>query len=437
MLTRAKGAEEQRTDAILVDAATSTAAPARHVDAQLTNPFVGSDGTTYGVAHRKLVRVDAAGQLHRLDTPAGAIYAIAGANGSGLDLASTDGKNATIQRYRNGSLTTVATGRSGRLQLFNLTQHRDAIVGATGSRAVSGTLRIASDRRVTEVSRKGNLLVNGIVTKQAAASIEAGVARPKAADANKATATVVTVHSGRRSALQVAAQGGTRFDAAAHLSQTVQAPGRKTTMQPADASTPTCVVPRDDVHRQALQPSTNMVEWAVDQAVHGDLTITRPSNFLATGESSYSPQQMFPPVSIDGASAGATVPAQVVLGILAQETNLQEASWHAVHGDAGNPLVSDYYGSRQANGSTDIDTIDYTKSDCGYGIGQVTTGMSTNDAGVYTSAEQVAIATDYAANIAASLQILVAKWNSIYLDGLSVNNGDPKYVENWYLALWA
>jgi hypothetical protein len=55
----------------------------------------------------------------------------------------------------------------------------------------------------------------------------------------------------------------------------------------------------------------------------------------------------------------------------------------------------------------------------------------------YGPTEEVAIATDYAANIAASLEILISKWNSMYPDGMSVNNGDPKYVENWYLALWA
>ncbi len=436
LLTRAKGADEQRTDLIPVDAATSTAAPVQHVAVQFTNPFVGSDGAAYGEAHGNLVRVDADGGLDTLVAPSGAIYAVAGGAGAAIDIASTNGKQATIQRYHNGSLSTVATGQPGKLQLFSLSKQQDAILGASHSRTIPGSVLIRSAHRVAGVSRRGHLLVDSIVSKQAATSIDAGVARPNAADANKASATVTAVHSGHNATLAVHAQGGTRFDAAA-VQAKPQAPGRQTTMKPADLSNASCLVPRDDIHRQALQPSTNMIEWAVDQAVHGDLTMTRPSNFLATGEPSYSPQQMFPLPSIDGAASGATVPAQVMLGILAQETNLQEASWHAVPGDAGNPLVSDYYGDRQSDGSTDINTIDYSKSDCGYGIGQVTTGMGKSSEGVYSASQEVAIATDYAANIAASLQILIGKWNSMHPDGLSVNNGDPKYVENWYLAIWA
>jgi hypothetical protein len=58
---------------------------------------------------------------------------------------------------------------------------------------------------------------------------------------------------------------------------------------------------------------------------------------------------------------------------------------------------------------------------------------------VYSHAAQVAIATDYQANIAAALNILIDKWNEIYTDpaGRSwVNDGSARYVENWYLALW-
>ncbi|MEU6537857.1 hypothetical protein [Streptomyces sp. NPDC047000] len=44
-----------------------------------------------------------------------------------------------------------------------------------------------------------------------------------------------------------------------------------------------CIGERNDPKRQAIQPSANMVEWAVDQAVHGDLTTTRPANRHDTG----------------------------------------------------------------------------------------------------------------------------------------------------------
>ncbi|CAM5737263.1 SGNH/GDSL hydrolase family protein OS=Streptomyces alboniger OX=132473 GN=CP975_00965 PE=4 SV=1 [Streptomyces alboniger] len=44
---------------------------------------------------------------------------------------------------------------------------------------------------------------------------------------------------------------------------------------------------------------------------------------------------------------------------------------------------------------------------------------------------------DYAANIAASVQILQAKWNQLYERGILANGGDPRYLENWWFALWA
>lgn len=47
---------------------------------------------------------------------------------------------------------------------------------------------------------------------------------------------------------------------------------------------------------------------------------------------------------------GMKVPAQLLLGVVAQETNIAQASWHAADGDTGNPLITDYYG----NGNADI-----------------------------------------------------------------------------------
>ena len=44
---------------------------------------------------------------------------------------------------------------------------------------------------------------------------------------------------------------------------------------------------------------------------------------------------------------------------------------------------------------------------------------------------------DYQENIAAGLQILESTWNQLYSDGIIANNGDPRYLENWYYAAWA
>ncbi len=54
-----------------------------------------------------------------------------------------------------------------------------------------------------------------------------------------------------------------------------------------------------------------------------------------------------------------------------------------------------------------------------------------------TKLQQEAAALDYTANIAAGQRVLADKWNVTNQDGLIVNNGDPKYIENWFFALWA
>ena len=132
------------------------------------------------------------------------------------------------------------------------------------------------------------------------------------------------------------------------------------------------------------------------------------------------------------------LPAQILLGVFAQESNFWQASWHARPGDGGNPLIADYFGGRnEITGEIDVDVIDFPAADCGYGIGQITDGMRLDKPSPYTTRQQVAIAVDYAANIAAAYDVLVSKWNQIYDAALSVNDGSPAYIENWYLALWA
>jgi hypothetical protein len=285
---------------------------------------------------------------------------------------------------------------------------------------------VSNDKRVRGISRQGHLLLEDAVTAQATAAGKQPLNHPDPSRAGTMKVTVRATHGGARTTTQVTTGKAPTLNGNNEISAQVNP------FTDPSVSTPSCAVPRNDPMVQAFQPSANMVEWAVDQAVSGSLTVTRPADYLKTGQPAYTPQSMFP---LSGLAGGGSVPAQVMLGILAQESNLSEASWHAVPGDDGNPLIADYYG----NGSSDIDAIDYDASDCGYGIGQVTDNMHTGDTG-FNHAQQVAVATDYAANIAAGLNILVSKWNQIYTDtaGRSyVNNGSPSYVENWWLAVWA
>ncbi|MET7468478.1 SGNH/GDSL hydrolase family protein [Micromonospora sp. NPDC005686] len=200
-----------------------------------------------------------------------------------------------------------------------------------------------------------------------------------------------------------------------------------------------CAVSRNDPKIQVYQPTVAQMEWAADLAVRNMLTFQRPANWNNNGMAAYSPQEMFPSLALAG---GGNVPAQVFLGILAQESNLWQASYHAVDASVGNPLTSvGYYGLDL--GSPKYELIDWAKTDCGYGAGQVTSGMKRTDkdqwiAGVqWTETKQKAVALDYATNVAAGLRILQDKWNQTRNAGLIANNGDPKYIENWWFAIWA
>ncbi|WP_431973949.1 SGNH/GDSL hydrolase family protein [Micromonospora haikouensis] len=196
-----------------------------------------------------------------------------------------------------------------------------------------------------------------------------------------------------------------------------------------------CSVPRNDVRTQVEQPHWRQVEWAANLAVQGVLTVQRPANWRQSGLPAWSPQGMLPSIPLAG---GGRVPAQVMLGILAQESNLWQASWHALEGVPGNPLIGNYYGIEDEQGWN----IDWAKADCGYGVGQVTDGMRMAGKGkpgevIRPADEQRAIAVDYATNIAASLRILQEKWNQTYNLGIRMNDADPANPENWWAAIWA
>jgi len=212
-----------------------------------------------------------------------------------------------------------------------------------------------------------------------------------------------------------------------------------------------CSVPRNDPNNQAYQPKPRQVEWAVDRAVKGELTRTsRTESWGNLGIEPFSPQGVFPRVALAG-GGGKTMPPQIVLGVLMNESNLWQADRYTAPGNAGNPLIGNFYGNRgKFDGTTIYKTIwdvDFADADCGYGVGQITDGMrlaghekvDANGVPTETSLpydQQRLIALDYQANIAMTVRMLGQKWNELYDAGMLVNNGDPSKIENWYYALW-
>lgn len=201
-----------------------------------------------------------------------------------------------------------------------------------------------------------------------------------------------------------------------------------------------CSVPRNDPDFMVLQPRPRQVEWAVDQAVTNSLYVQRPADWMGLGMAAYQPQSMFPPIALDG---GGRVHSQVMLGIAAQESNMWQATRLASPGMTGNPLIGNYYGQdKDEEDSDSFWNIDFSKADCGYGVTQVTDGMrlAGHEKPGETAlpwAKQQAVAADFAANVAAGLRILQAKWNETRRAGLVVGEGRASGLENWYFALWA
>jgi hypothetical protein len=429
LLTRGIGSDEQQTDLIGVDAAAGRVTGTTRIQAQLTTPAPGPDGD-YGVVRGALVRVGAAGRLTRIGTPGGQPYAVRATAGGAIDLLTVQQPvpgpapaQAVAYRYTGGRQLRLGAAPRTELALFGLTGGRDVLVGdvsriRSGGFADLSAVTTAAGEAVTAVSRQAHLL-----------ALQAPGARPGPSPLRvrvRATATgrvsTGTVATGHR------APADRAVDTPAVRRSAVAAGVSVATVWPSTLGLAPCAVPRNDIHRQALQPSANQIEWAVDLAVQGRLTVQRPANYLKTGMPAYTPQGMFP------LPAGPRVPAQVLLAVLAQETNMAQATWHAVPGDPGNSLISDYYGLR-ADPQGRIEQVDFSHADCGYGIAQVTDGMR-RDSTRYTAAQRVAIATDYAANIAAGLQILVQKWNEVKATDSWVNNDDPRYIENWFLPVW-
>jgi len=69
--------------------------------------------------------------------------------------------------------------------------------------------------------------------------------------------------------------------------------------------------------------------------------------------------------------------------------------------------------------------------DCGYGVGQVTSGMRTQDA--VPDYDRQRVAGDPVYNLATGAQILAGKWKVTNC----VGDNQPSVIENWYAAVWA
>lgn len=82
---------------------------------------------------------------------------------------------------------------------------------------------------------------------------------------------------------------------------------------------------------------------------------------------------------------------------------------------------------KQFNAQSGQSGLTVVSSDCGYGIMQITSGMS-GGAGF----EPSRVVSEYQYNIGTGARSLITKWNSTP----SVGDNDPMIAEDWYFAVW-
>lgn len=380
-----------------------------------------------------LVQIDPGGHQSDLAVTDGLPFHVHPDRAGGVVFLQQRGDDAVVRHAQGTQVTDLARGRLTRTGLAAGTGGRVFLTGeVTSVDALPAAVSRVKAPVEAEISSQGQLALRHVDARAGdpadahllPTSAQIRPVRLTAAVLSTGKAVGFTVTPGFRPAPATTAGGLVAGPGSPSNGVGIQAVGT----EPYDANR-TCAVPRNDPAALVYQPHWHQVEWAADLAVQNALTLTRPANWKASGLPAWSPQGMFLPVPLSG---GGQVPAQILLGVLTQESNLWQASRHTVEGLTGNPLIGNFYGL----GSSDPWAIHWADADCGYGIGQVTDNMRLADTAL-TANQKRAIALDYATNIAAALRILQQKWNQTRQAGIIINDGDPRWPENWWAAVWA
>ncbi|WP_132113430.1 NucA/NucB deoxyribonuclease domain-containing protein [Actinocrispum wychmicini] len=440
LLTQSAGAEATRL--IAVDTATGALAAPITVAGQVTSAVPVSGGGIVAADRSGLVRVDKSGRRTVLAHTSGIpFHLVADAEGA-VSFMDSDKGTAHIRRAKpDGTVAALAHGKLAEVGLVSGGAGKAYLTGVFEQDGPLPTsVRALSAPKQAQVSTRGEAVLTSVEWS--------GQQDPRVPGAATARTRAVSVSmavpaSGQQVSFTVdpAARGADRSGSGRALRPA--APAQRRAVDGGSSSDPveaerTCAVPRNDPANQVMQPKPRQVEWAVDQAVRDVLTVDRPANWKSLGMPEYTPQGLFPSVPLDG---GGHIPAQVMLGVAAQESNLWQASQHALPGSTGNPLIGNFYGRSGNPGEQWV--VNWAKADCGYGVTQMTDGMrlagqeAPGGSPALPYQTQRAVALDFAANVAAGVQKLEQKWNETRRAGLTVNDGDSSKLENWFFALWA
>ncbi|WP_164583293.1 hypothetical protein [Streptomyces sp. SID10815] len=482
VLTQSPGEDKPTTRLFRLDTRTGKLGPAIRTAGQVTSAVPAGDGSIVAAAGAALVKVADTGSRTTLAHTDSAPYRITPDGEGGVVF--LDAAAAGRQAGPRPTTAVPAPARTTRVKRVTAAQLRRPVAAhttpetlaegpltGTGVTRAAGTVYLTGDTRLSArklphvVRRLPSAAKDAVVSTQGQAVLNrntwadgkdsrvqspAGAARPVAL----ALSVVPTGRTAQFTVAPGAAAPASAVDGSAPSPALPKPRGSSTagTRAAAVGTSPgspgeivesdrSCSVPRNDPRNQAMQPKPRQVEWAVDQAVKGTLNVSRPANWKNLGMPAYRPMSLFPATGLEG---GGQIPAQIMLGVTAQESNMWQAARSALPGETGNPLIGNYYGLQLYDSDPNNDwDIDWSKADCGYGMTQVTDHMRMagreGDKGgaAWDYQKQRAVALDYTANLAAGMQILTGKWNETRQAGMIVNNGNSAKIENWFFALWA
>ncbi len=196
----------------------------------------------------------------------------------------------------------------------------------------------------------------------------------------------------------------------AATSTKVPAPGTTPGAAPTPATPSACAFPGATVHayeggqdRQLYLLAANLAGW----------------NMLFPGDPFFAAGSVRTGVRAARSDGPVYVPPTLLKAIAWIESSMTQGGAGTAWGTTGPALVS---------------------FDCGYGIMQVTSGMTVPLGSGQPTTEQSLVAEHYAYNTARGSVILADKWNSAPdyrpIAGTDTNS-DPHIVENWYYAAWS
>ena len=269
-----------RTRVFRVNARTGRVASPVTLEGQITSAVPIAGRRFVAAGRRSLITVDARGRTRRLlatvstpfhlavDGAGGVVFMEHAAGVARVSRITAAGRAPRSIELARGALRGISTQQG--------THGRVWITGRASTRPLPRDVHHLGVGTEARVSSEGHIAVSP-------ATVDAAGNRPgehpKIALRARVTATGsgIVFHTRTGGAVSAAGAAGNPLVAPELASAAVGSP-----TNPVDADA-TCSVPRNDATLQVYQPTPRQVEWAADQAVVGNLTLTRPANWNKSG----------------------------------------------------------------------------------------------------------------------------------------------------------